>query len=88
MIIDRIHSGIQPIPNISRHINIVATGHFVTVLNIAAIPNAAPIVTSMQNKIAKYPPSVAPMQKEGTISPPLSPIETDITVNIIFSKKS
>ena len=85
---DTMHSGKEPNPNISKQINTVAKGHLVTLLNIAAIPIAAPTVISNPKHSAKTPPRVAPMLNEGTISPPFNPADTVMTVNNAFSKKS
>ena len=88
IIMDSAHSGTELIPNISEQISRVAKGHLVTLLNIAAIPITAPTVISNPKHSAKTPPRVAPMLREGTISPPFNPTETVIIVKTAFSKKS
>ena len=64
-------SGAQANPNISKHSNIVATGHLVAEQNNTAIPIAAPVEIGNAKTVANVPPKVAPINNVGMISPPL-----------------
>lgn len=76
------------IPNISAHNMQTARGHFVAADSIEAIPVAAPSETGIPVTAENAPPAVAPMNNDGTISPPLNPEDTEITVNSIFRRNA
>lgn len=56
-------------PNISKAIRIEVIGQLVTPQKTAAIPQAAQIDGEIPIRLPITQPKVAPMQKEGTISP-------------------
>ena len=74
-------------PNSSMEISKDATGQLVTPQKTDTIPIAAQSCTGNPNIPATTQPKVAPIKKEGTISPPLKPAEIVITVKRSFSKK-
>ena len=63
-------------------------GQFVTPQNSPTIPHAAASVDGIPSKEADAHPKAAPMQKEGTISPPLNPAAIVNVVKIIFNKNA
>ena len=74
--------------NNSKAISIEVIGQFVTAQKKAIIPQAAHNLGSKPNNCPIVHPKVAPMQKDGTISPPLNPAFIVRAVKINFHKKS
>ena len=74
-------------PNISNPIISEDIGQFVTPQNTDTIPTAAQRDGDNPTKLPNRQPKVAPIQKEGTISPPLNPTPRVIAVKIIFHIK-
>ena len=75
-------------PNISNAIRIDVIGQFVTPQNTAAIPHAAHIDGESPSQFPIIHPKVAPIQNEGTISPPRNPARIVNAVRTNFQKKS
>lgn len=71
-------------PNNSKLIKIEASGQLVTPQNIELIPTAAPSADGRPITPESVAPKVAPIKSVGTISPPLYPAATVITVRINF----
>ena len=63
------------------------SGQFVTPQNTEHIPIAAHRDGEKPVSVPNRKPKLAPMKKEGTISPPLYPAPRVKAVNMIFSKK-
>ena len=63
-------------------------GQLVTPQKTAAIPQAAQIDGEIPIRLPITQPKVAPMQKEGTISPPRNPARIVSAVSTIFQKKA
>ena len=61
-------------------------GQLVTPQNTPIIPHAAINVIGNPNQDATTQPNAAPIQNDGTISPPLKPAPKVKAVKIIFSK--
>lgn len=80
--------GIPSMPNNSNAINSEVTGQFVTPQKTAIIPSAANNEGERCNREPYRHPNVAPIKKEGTISPPLNPAAIVSTVNNSFIKKA
>ena len=74
--------------NISKAKNAEAKGQFVTPQKSAVIPIAAPKSAGSPKSNAAAPPKVAPINKVGTISPPLKPAATQMQVKRIFKAKA
>ena len=74
----------QSNPNISNPITSEVIGLFVTPQNTATIPTAAQREGDKPTIEPKRQPNVAPIQKEGTISPPLKPAPSVNAVKTIF----
>ena len=72
-------------PNSSNAITRLAKGHLVTPQKRDAIPIAAPRGAESPKYIAAAPPRAAPIKNVGTISPPLKPADTVITVKSSFN---
>ena len=81
------NSALSP-PKSSTLSRIVAMGQFVTPQNSAAMPMAAPNAGLRPTSSASVPPSVAPMNSVGTISPPLKPAPIVMEVKIILSRNA
>ena len=79
---------IQSKPNISNPITSEVIGLFVTPQNTATMPTAAQREGDIPTNVPKRQPKVAPIQKEGTISPPLNPTPNVIAVKSIFHIKA
>ena len=75
-------------PNSSNAIRRELIGLFVTAQNTPTMPHAAQISTGKPNIGASAEPNVAPINSDGTISPPLKPEQSVIHVNNIFSKNT
>ena len=75
-------------PNISNPIMSDVIGLFVTPQNTATIPTAAQRDGDNPTSVPNMHPKVAPMQKEGTISPPLNPTPKVMAVKMIFQKNA
>ena len=73
-------------PNNSKEINKDVIGQLVTPQNTPIIPQDATSVMGKPNQDATTQPKAAPMQKDGTISPPLKPAPNVNAVKIIFNK--
>ena len=67
---------------------IEVSGQFVTPQKTATIPDAAQMEGSIPRSVPSTQPKVAPIQKEGTISPPLKPAFIVMAVRISFQRKS
>ena len=65
-----------------------AMGLFTTPQNMAISPIAAPNPGSRPRSPPATFPKVAPIKKEGTISPPLYPAAKVIAVNTIFNRNA
>ena len=65
-----------------------AIGQFTTPQNMAIIPTAAANPGSRPKREPATLPKVAPMKKEGTISPPLKPAARVMAVKMIFNRKA
>ena len=63
-------------------------GQFVTPQNTAAIPHAAQIDGESPIQLPIMHPKVAPIQNDGTISPPRNPARMVKAVRISFHSKS
>ena len=63
-------------------------GLLVTPQNTLTIPHATHTGRGIWNIGARKEPSVAPITRDGTISPPLKPLPRVIAVNIIFKMKT
>lgn len=74
-------------PNNSNPIKREAIGAFVTPQNTDTMPTAAQRDGDSPKSVPKRHPNVAPMVKEGTISPPLNPAPRVMAVKSIFQKK-
>ena len=74
--------------NNSKPINNEVIGQFVTPQNTATIPTSAHRPTGNPNIVPNALPRVAPIIKEGMISPPLYPADNVIAVKRIFSKNA
>ena len=70
------------------HITKLAIGQLVTAAKIAAMPVAAPNDAEKPIICENTPPEVAPINSEGTISPPLKPDATVTAVKIILSRNA
>ena len=64
------------------------SGQLVTPQKTATIPAAAQMDAGIPKKFPSTQPKVAPIQKEGTISPPLKPAFIVRAVSTSFQKKS
>ena len=80
--------GIAPMPNNSNAINNEVTGQLVTPQKTAIIPSAANKDGERCNNKPYRHPNVAPIKKEGTISPPLKPAAIVSTVKSNFMRKA
>ena len=74
-------------PNNSKPIKSDAIGAFVTPQNTDTMPTAAQRDGEIPKSVPQRQPNVAPIVKEGTISPPLNPAPSVMAVKIIFQKK-
>ena len=77
--------GIYSMPKSSNASSSDVTGQLVTPQNTAAIPQAAKTGAPNPAICPKRHPKVAPTKRLGIIAPPLYPLHSVITVNIIFS---
>ena len=77
---------IESKPNISNPIIRDVIGLLVTPQKTATIPTAAQSDGDNPTNVPKRHPKVAPIQKEGTISPPLNPTPSVMAVKMIFQK--
>ena len=75
-------------PNNSKPMIMEAIGAFVTPQKSEIIPIAAQRDGGNPMNEANRQPNVAPIVKDGTISPPLNPAPSVIAVNIIFHRKA
>ena len=75
-------------PKSSKPMIIEAIGAFVTPQKREIIAIAAQNEVGKPTKEANRQPKVAPIVKDGTISPPLNPAPSVMAVKIIFHKKA
>lgn len=77
-----------PKPKSSNPIIMDASGELVTPQNMEIMAMAAQSEGEIPKIIPNKQPNVAPIVKEGTISPPLNPAPSVSAVNTIFQKKA
>ena len=75
-------------PNNSKPIIMEAIGAFVTPQKSEIIPTAAQSEGGKPTREPNKQPNVAPIVKDGTISPPLNPAPSVTAVKIIFQRKA
>ena len=80
--------GIPSYPNNSKLISREVIGQLVTPQNTEVMPTAVHKVGENPNRFPYRQPKAAPVQKEGTISPPLKPQPMVRAVKMIFNKKA